>query len=61
VAIGTAGLFAGGALLALGGVLWFVDFSGGTPADSSVAAASSWSLAPALSGSELGAAFSTRF
>jgi hypothetical protein len=61
VAIGTAGLFAGGALLALGGVLWFVDFSSGTPADSSVATASSWSLAPAVSGSELGAAFSTRF
>lgn len=57
VAIGTAGLFAGGALIALGGVLWFVDFSSGKPAEGP----SSWSLAPAVGRSELSAAFSGRF
>jgi hypothetical protein len=62
VAIGTAGLFAGGALIALGGVFWFVDFSSGKPAEGSVAsAASSWSFSPALSSSEIGAELSTRF
>jgi hypothetical protein len=57
VAIGTAALLAGGALMALGGVLWFVDFSSGKPAEGP----SSWSLAPVVGRSELSAALSGRF
>jgi tetratricopeptide (TPR) repeat protein len=57
VAIGTAGLVAGGALMALGGVLWFVDFSSGKLADGP----SAWSLSPVVGPSELSAAFSGRF
>lgn len=57
VTLGTAGLAAGGALLALGGVLWFVDFSSGEPAESP--SALSW--APVVGRSEISAAFRGRF
>lgn len=56
-AVGAAALVAGGALMALGGVLWFVDFSSGTPAEGP----SSWSLSPVVGRSEISAAFSGRF
>jgi len=57
VTIGTAGLVAGGALLALGGVFWFVDFSSGKPGEGP----SSWSVSPVVGRSEVSAAFSGRF
>jgi hypothetical protein len=56
-AVGAAALVAGGALMALGGVLWFVDFSSGTPAEGP----SSWSLSPVVGRSAISAAFSGRF
>jgi tetratricopeptide (TPR) repeat protein len=56
-AIGSAGLVAGGALLALGGVLWFVDFSSGKPTEGP----SAWSLAPVVGRSEVSAALSGSF
>jgi tetratricopeptide (TPR) repeat protein len=55
--IGTAGLLAGGTLMVLGGVLWFVDFSSTKPGDAS----SSWSLLPQVSKSEISGAISGRF
>jgi len=57
VTIGTAGLVAGGGLLALGGVLWFADFSGGEPAEGP----SSLSLSPVVGHSEISATLSGRF
>jgi hypothetical protein len=57
VAIGTAGLVAGGALIGLGGVLWLVDFSSGKPAEGP----SSWRVSPVVGLSEISAAFSGRF
>lgn len=57
VAIGTTALIAGGALLAVGGVLGLVNFSGEKPA----AGASAWGLSPVVGRSEISAALSGRF
>jgi hypothetical protein len=57
VTMGTAGLVAGGGLLALGGVLWFADFSSGEPADGS----SSLALSPVVGHSGISATLSGRF
>jgi hypothetical protein len=66
VAIGTAGLFAGGALLGLGGVFWLVDFSSAKPVEGSAASSSrslssSLSLSPVVGNSEISAALSGHF
>jgi hypothetical protein len=62
VTIGSAGLAAGGALVALGGVLWFVDFSGGTfSGEKATEGPSAWSLSPVVGRSEVSAAVSGRF
>jgi hypothetical protein len=55
--VATVGLVAGGALMGLGSVLWFVDFSGERPPGADAAL----SLVPVAGPSEIGGAISGRF